>query len=441
MKRIATLFIIECLFFRTLSMMGFTGRMTAIVSIVFISVSSVFVLSWISKLTNKQELLLLYAGYFLRIAVMLMDIYGKNYITILHGGSDSESFYRISVMYYQGNYSEYSTWYPYIVKLIYNFFGQNRVAAQYFNTLFWVLLSVIILSVLKQYKINRNTRLIALLLLAFWPNNICLSSLLMRESMILFFNTFSFILLIRWIQSGKVKYIAGSMGALVPSIILHSGAIGLLMAYVIVIILWSPQRAKLCLSVKSGFVLLLALVVTGVLITVPTFRHLFFAYIPDLTLTNIVNRWFASGGSDYLQNISVNSFGELFIWTPIRMFYFMFSPLPTDWRGISDIVAFLIDSIPNAVIIIVTIIQWRRKHGIERMILGTGLFSLFCSMGIFAWGVSNAGTAMRHRDKLIGIMIVIFCVALNKKKTSRFLCRQEIGEGIQNELSGVRVSS
>jgi len=29
---------------------------------------------------------------------------------------------------------------------------------------------------------------------------------------------------------------------------------------------------------------------------------------------------------------------------------------------------------------------------------------------VFAWGVSNAGTALRHRDKFIGLFILLFAL-------------------------------
>lgn len=46
--------------------------------------------------------------FFVRILVAyfvpFLDVYGRGYVTILHSGSNSESFYRMACMYCEGDY-------------------------------------------------------------------------------------------------------------------------------------------------------------------------------------------------------------------------------------------------------------------------------------------------------------------------------------------------
>lgn len=43
----------------------------------------------------------------------------------------------------------------------------------------------------------------------------------------------------------------------------------------------------------------------------------------------------------------------------------------------------------------------------------------FSVSGIFAWGVSNAGTAMRHREKFLCIVILLIVYSLQLVKNTR----------------------
>ena len=95
------------------------------------------------------------------------------------------------------------------------------------------------------------------------------------------------------------------------------------------------------------------------------------------------------------------------------MFYFLFSPVPWEWRGFKDILAFFIDSIWYVMLC------WgiyKSKPNAFYMVKKGLVISLLAVVFIFGLGVSNAGTAMRHRAKLLSFIVVTFCISKSEKQ-------------------------
>lgn len=163
--------------------------------------------------------------------------------------------------------------------------------------------------------------------------------------------------------------------------------------------------------------LLAAAGVLAVFEAVPALRDILLLYFPsELSVQSITGKYFVPGGSDYLTGIEVTTWGGLLFWTPIRMLYFLLSPMPTDWRGIGDMAAFAIDSAP--IIVFVAGILKGLKKNKNKSYVYAGLLCCLIITGIFAWGVTNAGTAMRHRALLIGVFAVTYCISKGEKAIS-----------------------
>lgn len=102
------------------------------------------------------------------------------------------------------------------------------------------------------------------------------------------------------------------------------------------------------------------------------------------------------------------------------MFYFLFSPLPTNWRGFGDIIAFIIDSSFYIFLCwnIAKNYRFSNKFGNIKLFL---LIGLSISVFVFAFGTYTAGTALRHRAKLLPMLTVLYAVSsssLNIKEDS-----------------------
>lgn len=198
---ILILFLIQCVAIGVCSVFGWTDIHPDLVTIQMIGFTSILLIYIFAKKTNNKLMFgLLTMGYAARVGIMFIDIYGSSLFTILHSGDDTERFYIRSVEYYEGNYSHFTTYYPYIIKDIYEIFGKNRLIAQYVNILCWVGVVFVVLAACKLFHVKEKCVIFIMAYLALLPNYICISSILLRESIMIFLDTWGFYLCLKWMK-------------------------------------------------------------------------------------------------------------------------------------------------------------------------------------------------------------------------------------------------
>ena len=97
----------------------------------------------------------------------------------------------------------------------------------------------------------------------------------------------------------------------------------------------------------------------------------------------------------------------------------MFSPVPWNWRSATDIIAFIFSSLFYAYVFFKSIpLLHNSKHSsLTNALFMTALLTLL----LFGWGVSNAGTALRHRDKMVIHYLIMMAISLdNKSQVNRY---------------------
>lgn len=148
------------------------------------------------------------------------------------------------------------------------------------------------------------------------------------------------------------------------------------------------------------------------------YKDLFFQKISGLNVNSYADianmRDVAS--TSYVQYVgNSNSIWNIIIYTIPRMFYFLFSPMPWQWRGGGDALVFFFDSCFYLIATFSTFKAILKKnHSKRKYIIGVFL-ALFFATFIFGWGVSNSGTAMRHRTKLVLGFAMLFGMAIDEK--------------------------
>ena len=226
--------------------LGMSDKIPELMAGVVLCLGSGYIICVFRKACRSDQLfLILLAGYLLCVLCLFLDLYGRNFIPILHSGGDSEKFYKISIEYYQNNYRDYSTNYPYIIRWIYEIFGQNRLIAQYVNVFFWFLTVVVIVGICDSFGVGEKYRLIPYMIAAFWPNWIFLSSILLRESIQIFFDALSFSFFVSWMRSGKRGKLACAFLAVIPAMLLHMASVAVWAAYVVVLSVWDVKKQKM----------------------------------------------------------------------------------------------------------------------------------------------------------------------------------------------------
>ncbi|MCI8881344.1 MAG: phospholipid carrier-dependent glycosyltransferase [Clostridiaceae bacterium] len=401
-----------CILCTLSTMLHISDTVPVLISGMVLLSGSLLIFIWLKSICNGFQCSILFCGYLLRIVFMLLDLYARKYFTLLHSGADTEGFFQIACQYYHGDYSDYRTWYPYVINGIFSIFGQNRFIAQYMNIIFWVFTAFLILKICDLFHVSEHSRLLACGLLAFLPNNIILSSILLRESMMIFFDLLGMYYMVLWLKNGRRRYLLLAFLAPIPAIILHTASIGMWVAFALITALWNKKRGKYAIGLKTGLVLVGGILFVFILF-LTSLSSLFLAYIGnDFSIYAITHRIYDIGGSNYLMNMDYQHWYELIPFTLIRMFYFVCSPVLTECRGLRDYFCVLGDVLPTVFVLFNIGINMRKKN-LSRYAL-VGIFSYVITVGIFAWGTANAGTAMRHRGLLWGVLVATYCIGFGR---------------------------
>lgn len=381
-----------------------------LVFIVLISVAMVMESSTVMKDKNLHTIFLM--GLVLRLGLLFCDYY---VVRIMHSGLDTESFFNNAL---NGNPDSFASYFRWLTDF-FMFVGPARLFAQYINLVCGLFSCLLILKALRLLKINVKAQKVCFMLLCLLPNWADMSVILLRESLISLFVSLSLLLFIIWYQSGKIKFIYAAILLAIPAVDLHGGMIFLPIAIMAGCIMYNAKRRKMRLNVMTLIMLILSL--TTVLYVIinyglPKLGNISLDNITRMSGYAVTGRIYA--GSVYLQNLSTNSWRDVFIHTPIRLIYFFFSPLPMDFRGVFDLIAFVFNSFPIFFIIsyaIYTLFICDKNRNLLLFLLMVLVFGGI----VYAWGTFAAGTAMRHRDKLTPLYVLIMAVALDARAKIR----------------------
>lgn len=390
----------------------------------FIAIHMIFVVSGIILLIKtKKNRIILVAAYFIRILAMFWDIYARNIFTLVGSGGDSEGFYRsaVSVSKNLGLLTQYvyGDFYTKILGVISYISFPERILLQYINVVLGLGIIIMMYKIMVYLKMNKKTVSIALIIISFFPISIIHSAILLRENVISFFAIVSLYYFIKWFNNGLTFNIMISFITLFIASSFHSGIIGLAIGYIFAILFYNHKSKKFSFRLKT--VLLFGIIIILSVIVFTRYKEVFFYKFADVNeiddVLKIANG--GRGGGQYLKSLNIDNPLKLLLFSPIKMFYFLGSPLPMNWRGIGDVVALATDGIFYLYFIIYSF-----KKTIKNSINDPLIISIFIMLlgVIFLFGVSlaNSGTAMRHRNKIIPIIIIFYSMVkdnslINKK--------------------------
>lgn len=356
----------------------------------------------------------------LRMLIMLWNVYGRRIYCLPGIGTDTEGFYEAAVRVSENltllRSSIYGSYYSKYLGLIFYLTGPSYLLGSYLNFIYGVL-SISVLKTIfdKMEFLSQSRKEIALLLYAFAPINIILSGSLRRESVILLFLIISLSHIHNWYLSSRFKEgVLGLAYALLASA-LHAGVIGVIIGYMIFLLFFNPKLGKWHFRRDSIFMASIIIVLALVVLT--KYRGVFLSKIQIDDQEQLFRRMGRSvGNAAYLRNIKINSFADFVRYIPIKVFYFLLSPMPWNWRGLNDAIAFLLDSMLYLILLkrIISNISSIKKNPL----LLSLCISFVASLLIFSVGCSNSANAMRHRLKLQGVLVVIYCIvdSVNNKE-------------------------
>lgn len=382
-----------------------------LLTIIMVGINLFFVIIDFRKY-NKKMALILYSGYVARLLAMLWDIYAKNIFLFPGSGGDSERFLSTAIRITQNinllSQEIYGDYYTKLLGIIFYSTGVERMIGQYINVLLGVSIIITLYIILKTLNISEKTIYIAITLLAFFPNAIVMSAILLRENLIVLFLLLSFLFFVKWYQNGGVLNIALSTLFLLLSSSFHAGVIGIGVGYAGMYLFYRRKEKRIAFDRNTLIYFMFFIIFAGYIFL--NYSDVFLAKFSNINGIADLYRELSTGrgGSQYLKAVQVDSPLDFVIYLPIKMLFFLISPFPTDWRGLQDILAFMLDSILYIYMISYALKNFR---GTEKKPILLGLtVSLLAFVFIFAIGVSNAGTAMRHRHKILPLFLVYYAM-------------------------------
>ena len=360
----------------------------------------------------KLQLLL---GYFLRIFFLYFDLFGRNIFVLPNSGADTEMFY-VGSVYYMNYGGSTRTYFPLVMGTLFRLIGSNRLYNQFLLMLLSMVSLCLLVYMLSELGLSREQKIKVVGITALLPNLAILSSVFMRESLVAVFVTLSIYFFVLWIQRKRELFYILALIMILPASLMHSGAAGILPGYLAIRLIYDKNTKTIKMKFTNLFVaIVLAIGVGYVFINYGDFLLSKLGNVDSLEDIANMNDMAASSYVRYVGNS--NTIQNVIIYTVPRIAYFLYSPFPWQWRGIADYIAFFFSSTFYLVATWSTInclINRRNPH--RNMVVIFSIIAL-TTVFVFGWGVSNSGTAVRHREKLTMLFAVIWALGSEGRRS------------------------
>ena len=244
--------------------------------------------------------------------------------------------------------------------------------------------------------------------MAFFPQPVLHSALLLREIPFALFVTIAAIQFVRWEKTRSPLNAAGGALAIIVAAAFHAGAIFLLLAAVVFVLVSSVGSGN-AIRVILGALSFVVLVGFGWWVVSEEYGARQFGgdyFALDETFFEGEARGEFRGDAAFPAWLRIT--GPQDFWkTPLRLGLFLFAPFPwmvsNAWQALG-----LIDSTLYLIAAVLIVKGLRNARAIKRAAsFGLILFMLGVGVLVFALGVGNYGTAIRHRAKFASYVVVL----------------------------------
>ena len=300
---------------------------------------------------------------------------------------------------YDGPSAHFITW-P--VALLYSIFGRSLIMAESLSLLFGIL------AVFLGWYISRKIwgEKIAMKvgwLAALYPPLVLYSCLVMRETYIYFFMLLAFFGTYNWSKHGGKKHFFIAILSFYVATHFHGGMfVGLIVFLGFVAFrtfknsFYSFKRGKIHLN--SFFIIILLMLSASYFFSskvhVPKLGTI--DDILDFSRVTYMTSHTTRGDASYPEWLEVKSVTELIYKGPLRSIYFLISPLPWDIKKTIHVLGFF-DGLMYTFILFLIFIN-RKKIMKDPGLRNISIILIFFIF-VFAIGVGNFGTGIRHRAK------------------------------------------
>ncbi len=358
---------------------------------------------------NRPVATPLLVAFALRALAAIVDVY----VYQLPGNSDGPNWDRGAAYYarngvagtleYVGTGHELYKW---MMSVLYALFGRSALMIQGINVLLGTLVILNTWRLAKQLGGDERSCNRVAWTVALFPSMIFFSASLLREAAVTYPLTLSALALAKWFTERRPIQLIGAFTALLVSMAFHSGgAAVLLFAGLWLSGSWLREAVTLRFRNfgRNTLALLLGLGVLGLVLSSGFGMQKFGGLeTGDMTVLGERQEGFAHGRSVYLGDLRADTPMDLVWQAPIRVTYFLFAPFPWMLTAVSDAFG-LIDS---GLFFLLVLRVIRRRGALRTQPATVLILGVFAAMAlVFALGVSNYGTALRHRNKMLPLLL------------------------------------
>jgi len=421
MKTLAWVIIIEAFISFPLTFFGLTYKDNYAFCFIIIAVNTLALMATLTVTFKKQGqstfILLFFVSYAIRMILVFTDPFS------ISSNDDSLAYQKSASLFFYENKPHFRGvfhFYALFSGCIYKVFGDNTLLFQHFGVLMGVGGAWYIYKTLCLLSVSETSKKIGILWAVFSPNLFRSLTIYSTETWTYFLIAVSVFYFIKWHKEGKFASLAAAGIFCLWASLFNAGLLSLGLGYAVVFVLYDFKKRRFAFRIKTviiGTVIALAFTVVFTSALRPVlFRK--FARLESVEGVSSRTRPSPRAGSGYTAATSASGVQGIVVYTPVRMIYFLGSPMPWDWRGLIDIAAFFASGFIHLSIVFFFARYYflAKKHSTERKFLLTMIIITFCALITFAWGVSNAGTAIRHRDKLVALFAVMLAVLADKKR-------------------------
>ena len=377
---------------------------------------------------RKDEVIVQYLllGFVLRVLLMSIDLNG--WYEVPHSGGDTEFLHSIAARnQYLKEYRVFTN-YTIILSFIYSISDTSRALAQYFNVILGMGVLAYMTECMKLLKINRRIMHRVLLIAVLMPNLIIFSGILLREAWIQLFLVMSLYYFLRWFIGKGQNNILYSLACVISATWMHNGCIAIFVGFAMAFLFYNPASKANSFSYRS---VISAIILLGFVIFYIAYSDVLSSKFSkyegmegeDIFLARANARRVA--GSSYLLWLpQTDNFFVALLYSPLKVFYFLFSPIPFDWRGFSDAFSFFMDGLLYFYLFwkLLTLritISWV-KH-LKRYLIISYIIIAF----MFAYGTNVSGTAIRHRAKSVPVLFVAYALSKTYERRKSIMSRKK----------------
>ncbi len=393
-------------------------------SIVLLGFATIVLLVLSIKDARLRNLILL--AFLLRLGLALFHAY---VMPLPDSGADALGFERLGwetadawlrkgeVPNLSGAYL-YSAW----IGVLYFLFGRIPLVAQFANVLLGTFAVYYTWKLAFLITESRRAALISTLLTAVFPTLNLYSAITMRESSIIFFTVTSVYCFFLWLEKGKLSQMVGAVVLLLPASALHGGMVFIEIVYVFFFSFYHPKKKRwVAFSLNSLIAMLLVVFVVaafGDVITNKLPQDMSMLFSPDYLGERTASA--ARERVAYLSGLAPTSLLSMLLQTPVRMVYFFFTPFvwmistPADIVGLFDALLYIFLSIYAFKGLVYL---WSK----DKLLFWAIVSILLVFLVVFAWGTSNYGTAIRHRQKIVWFLAIPAALGLTRSRTWRWI--------------------